>query len=138
EPKMLVEDRLVLDLGGRKLELIAWSVAHTDADLTVLDEISGTLWTGDLLFVQHTPVLDGSLVGFLAVIERLAQLTPAHFIPGHGQTREGWAAALAAERSYLTVIADETRRALKSRRTLQNAIDTVGSSEAHNWVNFEL
>jgi quinoprotein relay system zinc metallohydrolase 2 len=138
EPTMLVKDRLVLDLGERKLELTAWPVAHTDADLTVFDESTGTLWTGDLLFMQHTPVLDGSLAGFLQVIDRLAQLSPAHFVPGHGQAQEPWPAALAAERRYFTVIADETRRALKSRRPLQDAIETVGLSEAHNWVNFDL
>jgi quinoprotein relay system zinc metallohydrolase 2 len=138
EPTMLVKDRLALDLGGRKLELTAWPTAHTDADLTVFDESTGTLWTGDLLFVQHTPVLDGSLAGFLQVIDRLAQLAPVHFVPGHGRTQEAWPVALAAERGYFTVIADETRRALKSRRPLQEAIDTVGLSEVHNWVNFDL
>jgi quinoprotein relay system zinc metallohydrolase 2 len=138
EPTLLVHDRLELDLGGRKLELLAWPVAHTDNDLTVFDEKTATLWTGDLLFVQHTPVLDGSLSGFLAAIDRLSERAPGHFVPGHGKTSASWAAALSAERHYFTVIAEETRRALKNRRTLQDAIDAVGLSEADHWSNFEL
>ena len=138
EPSLLVKDRIELDLGGRILLLTAWPTAHTDNDLTVLDASTGTLWTGDLLFVQHTPVLDGSITGFLGVIDRLAQSAPAHYVAGHGHTGQSWTAALERERRYFQVIADETRRALKSRRTLQDAIDTVGESEAPDWVNFEL
>ena len=138
EPSLLVKDRLELDLGGRTISLTAWPTAHTDNDLTVLDSSTSTLWTGDLLFVQHTPVLDGSLTGFLSVIDQLAQLAPAHYVAGHGRTDRSWKAALEEERRYFQLIADETRRALKSRRTLQDAIDTVGVSEAENWVNFDL
>jgi quinoprotein relay system zinc metallohydrolase 2 len=138
EPSLLVKDRIELDLGGRTISLTAWPTAHTDNDLTVLDSSTGTLWAGDLLFVQHTPVLDGSIIGFLSVIDRLAQYVPAHYVAGHGRTDQGWQAALEQERRYFQVIADETRRALKSRRTLQDAIDTVGESEARDWVNFEL
>jgi len=137
EPTLLVQDRLELDLGGRTLLLTAWPVAHTDADLTASDSATGTLWTGDLLFVQHTPVLDGNLAGFLHVIGQLEPLAPAHYVAGHGHTEQSWSAALGAQRRYFNVIADETRRALKNRSTLQDAIDTVGLSEAPNWVNYE-
>jgi quinoprotein relay system zinc metallohydrolase 2 len=138
EPTLLVKDRLELDLGGRTIGLTAWPTAHTDNDLTVYDQSTDTLWAGDLLFVQHTPVVDGSITGFLATIDRLKRLAPAHFVAGHGQTQQPWDAALESERRYFTVIADEVRRALKNRRTLQDAIDTVGLTEEPHWVNFDL
>jgi quinoprotein relay system zinc metallohydrolase 2 len=138
EPTVLVKDALELDLGGCTIELTAWPTAHTDNDLTVYDRSTDTLWTGDLLFVQHTPVVDGSITGFLAVIDRLKRLNPARFVAGHGQTQQPWHAALETEQRYFTVIADGVRRALKSRRTLQDAIDIVGLTEEPKWVNFEL
>src|SRR5690554_159779 len=52
---------LELDLGNRPIVLTAYSTAHTDHDLTVFDVNTKTLWTGDLLFVERVPALDGSI-----------------------------------------------------------------------------
>src|ERR1700756_232692 len=71
-PTRLVSTRLDLDLGGRRLVIRAHGPAHTDNDLTILDEKTRTLWLSDLLFVDRLPVVDGRLVGWL---DELGQLT---------------------------------------------------------------
>ena len=93
-PTVLVEDRLTLDLGGRRLFLTAHPTAHTDNDLTVFDEETGTLWTGDLLFDGHIPVLDGSLNGWLQVMQDLAAKPAERVVPGHGAVQAAWPHAL--------------------------------------------
>jgi quinoprotein relay system zinc metallohydrolase 2 len=136
-PTVLVEDELVLDLGNRPLRLHAWPPAHTDNDVTVYDERTGTLWLSDLLFVDHTPVVDGSILGFLAALKQLHAIRLQHFVPGHGQTDHPWPAALDLQIHYLEVIVKETRQALKDNKTIQEAVDSVGVSEEKNWVNFD-
>ena len=137
-PTVLVKDQLELDLGNRKLQVRAWPVAHTDDDLTVFDQRTRTLWVSDLLFLQHTPVVDGSLVGFIAAIDQLKAMPADHYVAGHGRSALPWPQSLEPEQRYLQLILTETRQALKNRKTLEQAVDTVGQSEQGNWLNFDL
>src|SRR5262249_25836152 len=101
-----VDEEVRLDLGNRVLTLRAWAVAHTDNDLTLLDETTQTLFAGDLVFLQHIPVVDGSLRGWLAALRPLAQIPAKHVIPGHGPAA-AWPLALEDERRYLERLAQD-------------------------------
>src|SRR3546814_21149033 len=97
---MTVEDEAAIDLGGRPLRLKAWPTAHTNTDLTVHDEKTGTLWAGDLLFERRLPTLDGSLLGWLTVLASLLADDVRRVLPGHGAGRDG-RPAVAAPRPSL-------------------------------------
>lgn len=135
-PTLVVQDKLDLDLGARVLTLRAWPTAHTDNDLTVFDATTATLWLSDLLFVGHLPVVDGSLTGWLAVLDDIGTLAPDHVVAGHG-TGDDWRRALAQQQRYLRGLRDETRAAIKAGRTLEQAVATVGLSERGHWQLFE-
>jgi quinoprotein relay system zinc metallohydrolase 2 len=135
-PTRSVADVLRLDLGGRSLQLQAWPTAHTDTDLTVFDETSGTLWSGDLLFVGHLPVVDGSLRGFIAVIDELKSVPAQRVVPGHGRA-DAWPAALLPEEHYLKALLRDVRAALAAKVPIAKAIDTVACDDANQWLLVE-
>lgn len=136
-PTSGVEDTRELDLGGRVLELRAHPTAHTNNDLSVLDRETGTLWLSDLLFVERTPVLDGSLLGWLGVMTALEKADPARVVPGHGPVPEDWRAALAAQRRYLDGLAEGIRAVIRRRGTIEDAVARVGQEERPNWLLFD-
>jgi quinoprotein relay system zinc metallohydrolase 2 len=123
-----------LDLGGRHLELRAWPTAHTDCDLSVFDDKTRTLWTGDLLFVQRLPALDGSVKGWLGVIDALAGLSALHVVPGHGATGNDLAQMLAPQRAYLHLLEDGVRAEIAAGKPMETAIKEVGAGQKSAWL----
>jgi len=136
-PTETVTDRLTLDLGGRPLVLQAWRTAHSDCDLTVLDEKSGVLFAGDLLFLQHVPVIDGSLLGFLDVADRLAAIPATQVVPGHGPMVAPWPKALEDQRAYLTRLTADLRAAIRKGATVHETTKTAGETERPKWRLFD-
>ena len=138
-PDTAVERALELDLGGRVLELRAWPTAHTDNDLTVYDRSTRTLFASDLLFVEHLPVVDGSLRGWLSVLDALGALDVAVAVPGHGPVQAGgWPAPLAAQRRYLEALRRDTRAAIKAGATLQEAVGRIAPDASARWALIDL
>lgn len=135
-PTILVDGERELDLGGQILRVRAWPTAHSDNDLTVLDEQTGTLFAGDLVFLAHVPVLDGSIRGWLAVIGELGAIPARRVVPGHGVVSE-WPAALADERRYLERLAADVRALIAGGKPITVAADNAAASERSQWELFD-
>jgi quinoprotein relay system zinc metallohydrolase 2 len=136
-PTQLVDNELRLDLGQRPLLVRAWPAAHTDHDLTVFDETTGTLFAGDLVVVQHVPVLDGRLRGWLAVMDDLARVPAARVVPGHGPVMETWPEPLAEQRRYLERVAADVRALIARGAPLAAAAQSAGQTEKPYWKLFD-
>jgi quinoprotein relay system zinc metallohydrolase 2 len=135
-PTLLVDGTLELDLGGRKLLLQAWPAAHSDNDLTVLDEASKTLFAGDLVFLEHIPVVDGSIRGWLRIMDDLGRLPATRVVPGHGRVSE-WPEALTDQRRYLETLAADIKAMVAKGATIKLAADTAATSERPRWQLFD-
>ncbi len=137
-PTLLVDPAkdMQLDLGHRVLVLHAWPPMHTDCDLTIFDEKTATLFTGDLVFLQHVPVIDGSVLGWLKAMPQLAAIPARLAIPGHGSIGVDWPQALAAEKAYFTRLTADLRGLLKRGADINQAAQTAGRSEASRWQLF--
>ena len=133
-PDRLVERELTLDLGGRSLVLRAWPTAHTDCDLTVFDTQTRTLWTGDLLFRERLPALDGSIKGWLSALDELAHMKVRLAVPGHGPPTHDLAAAINPERRYLRDLVQGIRGAIAQGKPLEEASEHVASAEKSRWL----
>lgn len=76
-------------IGGRRLRLIALS-GHTESDLVVYDEQTGTLFTGDLAFFQRAPTTpNADIEHWLAALAALEKIDFHTLVPGHGPVVQG-------------------------------------------------
>ncbi|WGD54761.1 quinoprotein relay system zinc metallohydrolase 2 [Bradyrhizobium sp. CB1650] len=135
-PTLLVSDTMTLDLGSRRLSLRAWPAAHSDNDLTVYDETTKTLFAGDLVFLRHIPVMDGSIRGWLALLKELEAVPAQRVVPGHGPVSD-WPAALADERRYLSTLLGDVRALNKKGEPIRIAADKAAASERSHWELFD-
>ena len=140
KPSVLVKNTLTLDLGDRSLLLTAYPTAHTNTDLTVFDNKSATLWTGDLLFVDRTPSIDGDIKGWLAVINELKNNEAEHAIPGHsGLVKDSnWKQQLNNEERYLWTLLNDVRASIKKGEVMEKAMGTAAASERSYWQLFDI
>jgi quinoprotein relay system zinc metallohydrolase 2 len=136
-PTMAIKEATSLDLGGRTLLLEPQATAHTDNDLIVTDTKTDTLFLGDLLFSVHVPTLDGSIRGWLALLDSLGQRKTARVVPGHGPASMELPEALEPEQRYLAAIAADVRRLIGEGKTLSEATKTAGFSEKDAWTLFD-
>ena len=137
KPGLLVSDTAELDLGGRTLQLRAHPTAHTDNDLSILDPQTGTLWLGDLLFVDRVPAVDGSILGWLQQTAALRSVPARRAVPGHGPAAVPWPEAADAQERYLGGIVHDIRAMIRRGGDIETAVATVGQSERSNWLLFD-
>ncbi|UVM13333.1 quinoprotein relay system zinc metallohydrolase 1 [Pseudomonas protegens] len=91
----------VLEVGGHRLRLLGLS-GHTGADLAILDETTGVLFAGDLVFYERaltTPNSPGLGV-WLKDLDTLQALPWKLIVPGHGPVASD-TAPFAQMRDYL-------------------------------------
>jgi quinoprotein relay system zinc metallohydrolase 2 len=137
-PDLSVPDRLDIDLGGRILGLRSWRVAHSTNDITVFDPVGGVMFTGDLVFHDHAPALDGSVRGWVSVLTELKKMGVDGIVPGHGGPVLDWPSGAQDLDRYLAVLIDDTRAAIDRGDALSTAADVIAASEAGNWQLFDL
>ena len=136
-PTLNVEDTLTLDLGGRSLVCEAQKTAHTDNDLIITDSKTDPAFFGDPLFSGHIPTFDGSLRGWLSLIEQLEARKTARVVPGHGPHAMQLPAAMLPEQQYWSIVASDVRKLIKDGKDLIEATKTAGQSERGNWKLFD-
>ncbi|HML91425.1 MAG TPA: quinoprotein relay system zinc metallohydrolase 2 [Methyloceanibacter sp.] len=136
-PTRGIKEPTKLDLGDRELLLEPQPTAHTDNDLIVTDLKTNTLFLGDLLFSVHVPTIDGSIKGWLAVLDEMGKRKAARVVPGHGPKTMELPGALEPEHRYLAAIAGDVRRQIAEGKTLAEATKSAGFSEKDAWKLFD-
>lgn len=105
-PDRTFDGRLDLDVGGRAVQLIEVGPAHTSGDTIIVVPDAGVVYTGDILFIDGTPIVwAGPLGNWVAACDLILGMDAERIIPGHGPVTDK--AGVTAVRDYLAFVDEE-------------------------------
>ena len=88
-PVLAYGDRMEIDLGGQKIELIHARHSHTDGDTLVYLRDKKILFAGDILFTSYYPFLgEGNIEEWAKELDDIKSMDVEKIIPGHGPLSE--------------------------------------------------
>ncbi len=132
-PQRTVGDTLELDLGERILKISAHSAAHTRNDISIFDQKTNTLWLSDLLFLTHTPVVAGSITGWINTLNQLKDIKAERVIPGHGPVSAKWPDSLDRQLDYLNRLRSEVKDAIAKGVSIIEAQENLLKDNPWQW-----
>lgn len=135
-PDETFEGHLSLDIDGRVVELIQLGPAHTDGDVIVHVPDANVVYTGDLLFIEGTPIAwAGTLTNWINAIDAIIALAPVAIVPGHGPVTDVAGATRVAD--YLHLIDHEGRARHAAGMTSDEAARDIALGDFKGWLDSE-
>ena len=84
-PALTFSDRMEIDLGNQKVELVFHGASHTNDSIMVCLPDKHLVFAGDILFTSYHPFMaDGDIDGWIKVLDHIASMDAVTIIPGHG------------------------------------------------------
>ncbi len=125
----------ILEIGGHRLRLMALE-GHTDADLVVLDETTGVLFAGDLVFNQRTPTTPHARISvWRASLQALSEMEFKVLVPGHGPVTDD-ASAIEQTDAYLVWLDAHLLDAAESGHSMAEVLHPEAPAEVERLAVF--
>ena len=135
-PTRVFDGTLSLSVGGRRVELVEVGPAHTRGDVLVHLPEERVMYTGDILFIEGTPIVwEGPVGNWIAACERMLDLDLEAIVPGHGPVTD--AAGVRAVREYLVYVSDEARRRFDAGMPAAEAARDIALGTFSTWSDRE-
>ncbi len=126
------------DLGGRTVHAMPLTHGHTPGDIILLDETTGTLFAGDLVFNQRAPsVPHADIPTWLGHLDTLAGMEWERLVPGHGPLLTD-SSALEPMRDYLVFLEQFAQRAADEGQMLAEALDGEIPARFHGLAGLQI
>lgn len=135
-PTETFSGELRLRVGAKDVVLLEVGPAHTQGDVLVWVPGDGIVFTGDILFIDGTPIMwAGPIANWIAACERIAALGAAVVVPGHGPITD--ASGALRVRDYLVFVRDQTRLRFEAGLPPADAARDIALGEYSAWGDAE-
>lgn len=135
-PTRTFHGRETLQVGNRRVELIEVGPAHTAGDVLVHVPDARTVFTGDILFIEGTPIMWAGPVGnWIKACDLILGLDVETIVPGHGPLTDK--AGVREVADYLRFITAEARARFDAGMDAVSAARDIGLGRYATWTDAE-
>jgi cyclase len=123
-------------VGDKRVELIEVGPAHTRGDVIVHAVDDAVVYTGDILFIDGTPIVwEGPIGNWIAACDLIVDMRPRVIVPGHGPLTD--VEGVRRMQSYLVYIRDEARLRFDAGLSPMDAVRDISLADYASWLDAE-
>jgi cyclase len=135
-PTRTFSGSLNMEVGDKQVELVEVGPAHTNGDVLVFIEDSSTVFTGDILFIDGTPIMwAGPVSNWIAACDLIIARDPDVIVPGHGPITDR--AGVERVKDYLAYIDREARQRFDAGMDAKEAAFDISITDFDAWTDAE-
>ncbi len=135
-PTLTFENRLDLQVGDKDVHLIQVGPAHTKGDVLVYAPDDRTIFTGDILFIDSTPLMwNGPVANWIKACDLILSLALETVVPGHGPITDKH--GVEAVKGYLQYIEAEARKRYDAGLSWTEAANDIALGDYSAWGDAE-
>jgi glyoxylase-like metal-dependent hydrolase (beta-lactamase superfamily II) len=135
-PTKTFSGELVVPVGDKTVKLIEVGPAHTHGDVLVYAPEDRVVYTGDILFVDGTPIIWAGPVGnWIDACNRIIDWDVDTVVPGHGPLTDK--TGVAAMRDYLIYVDQEARTRFDAGMSAEEAAFDIDLEDYRSWGDGE-
>lgn len=135
-PNFTFEGERVEQVGDKEVKLIEVGPAHTRGDVLVHVPADGVVFTGDILFIDGTPIIwEGPVGNWIEACDRIIAMEPRVIVPGHGPLTD--AQGVARMRDYLVYIHEQARLRYEAGMPAAEAARDIALGDYSAWLDAE-
>lgn len=135
-PTETFEGELLRRVGSKRVRLLEVGPAHTRGDVLVHSVDDRAVFTGDILFIDGTPIMwEGPVAGWIRACERIEAMDVDVVVPGHGPITDRSGARRVRE--YLSYVRDEARQRFDAGLAAADAAREIALGDYSAWGDAE-
>ena len=135
-PTRTFSGELGLKVGDKDIRLIEVGPAHTGGDVLVHVPGDKTLFTGDILFIDGTPLMwAGPVRNWIAACDRMLAMDLDVIVPGHGPITDKAGVRKVSE--YLSFCDREARKRYEAGLSVRDAAHDIALGDYSSWGDAE-
>jgi cyclase len=136
QPTKTFSGELKISVGDKQVELIEVGPAHTHGDVLVFVDDGAAVFTGDILFINGTPLMwEGPISNWLKACDLIISRNPDVIVPGHGPITD--IAGVERVKEYLSYIDTEARKRYDAGMNARDAAYDISITDFESWTDSE-